>query len=57
MDYELTMEDLREMLNRAHKGEDPEKLIGEYFWEQVVVDDTEDEDGFGCCGGGVCDCE
>lgn len=54
-DYELNMDTLREMLNRAHKGEDPDRLIGEFFWEQVVVDDA--EDGFGCCGGGPCNCK
>lgn len=55
MEYELTMEILEEMLERAYKGEKPSTLIGEYFMDQVLEDD--DEDGFGCCGGGVCDCE
>jgi hypothetical protein len=53
--YELTMESLTEMLKRAYEGEHPDTLIGEYFWQQAVDDD--DEDGFGCCAGGVCDCE
>lgn len=55
-DYELNMDTLREMLKRAKKGEDPERLIGEFFWEQVVVDDLP-EDGFGCCNGGPCNCK
>lgn len=53
-DYELTMDSLREMLQRAHDGENPDTLIGEFFITQVIDDD---DDEFGCCGGGTCLCE
>ena len=53
-DYELTIDSLREMLDRAFKGEKPETLIGEYFF-LLAIDDDDDE--FGCCGGGTCLCE
>lgn len=53
-DYELTMDSLREMLERAHTGEKPDTLIGEFFFEQAIEDDDEE---FGCCNGGPCFCE